>query len=182
MLSQFEQKVRDCLARAETLFGVDLSAVEISFNLKGLTAGYAHNYNDKLIVRFNADAVSTHWDHMTESTIPHEVAHLVGFVAKNSSHPWAKYISGHNDYWRRAACLLGDVEFGARTHNLPLAPAKKMNEYLYVDPYGEEIKISATVHNRIQQGAHYTSRRTGRQIKPEYCKGSVRWAEINIIL
>jgi predicted SprT family Zn-dependent metalloprotease len=180
-VSQFEQKVRECLAKAEELFGVDLSGVEISFKLKGLTAGNASNFRGKLLVRFNHDAVFSHWDHMVNSTIPHEVAHLVGMV-ESRSHPWARHIAGHNSYWERAACLLGDTDYGATTHNLPLAPAKQMNEYVYVDPCGEEMKISAVVHNRIQQGHVYTSRSTGHRIMPEYCKGSSKWSALKIEL
>ena len=182
MHDEFIEKVRECVRRAEALFDVDLGTVNVSFKLKGRVAGEAQRLGSVSYLRFNHDAVEDYWDHMVESTILHEVAHLVGDAAQSATtHPWARRISGHNVYWMRAAIALGDNDC-SRTHDLPLASAKQMNQYLYVDSYGCELKVSTVVHNRIQQGRPYTSRSTGRAIRPEHCKGPVRWADVKFTL
>lgn len=171
-LAEFEKLVRAKLAEAEKLFGVNLSQVEISFKLKGRYAGMACFENDKPLLRFNPQAIALNWDHMVNSTIPHEVAHTVGQVARRfGTTTTAWQIENHNHEWRKAAIALGDTDYGKRTHDLPLKASRKQNRFCYQTPSGAEIEVSATIHNRIQKGRVYRSRKTGERLRPEYVKG-----------
>lgn len=186
-LVEFENRVRECLKRAEVLFGVRMHFVEVHLTLKGTTAGQALYRTMKAtgsVMRyqlyFNAEGIKIDWNQMVNSTIPHEVAHMVGYIVRrfgyqNPQVPWKpSLIKNHNEYFQKAASLLGDCEAGARCHSLSLQKSKKQTRHLYIIPESnEQLKVSTTIHNKIRKGHKRFSRRTKYVLQPWHYKGPV---------
>ncbi len=122
--AEFRRHVKACLVKAEVKYGVYFGRVTITFDLKGYSAGEAricpHPTLGKVFkLRFNKEALEKNWDGMVNSTIPHEVAHLVVFARPDLK-------SENHDYkWRAIAISLGDVERGAVYHTMVLKPARR---------------------------------------------------------
>jgi predicted SprT family Zn-dependent metalloprotease len=115
--AEFRELVRDCIRKAEELYEVDLGRVRIDFDLKGTNAGMAYCKSSPTVgmtyaLRFNKKAIDQHPEDMVESTIPHEVAHLIQGARPDLN-------SQDHDYkWRSIAISLGDTERGSRYHNM----------------------------------------------------------------
>ena len=138
------KKTREVIIQAENRYGVELQATDIRFDLHGRSAGMACQRGRHLHVRFNMEAAEKDWDHLFNDTIPHEVAHLVGY--RDPTFAW-----NHNKAWVKTCKELGGT--GKRTHNMDLTPRSKMKYYQYKLPCGYEVKLSATRHKRCQNGS-----------------------------
>lgn len=116
--AEFRQLVRNCIALAESLYDIDLGRVRIDIEDIGKTAGKAcsTHYRDRTVHRliFNKKAIDLYPDVMVNSTIAHEVAHLV-----QSARPDFKS-EGHDYKWRSFAIALGDDSRGEVYHNMEL--------------------------------------------------------------
>lgn len=171
----FIAAVKDKLAEAEEMFGVDMSDVQIEFNIRGYRmCGQAcppkfNRKTRKMLpyrIRFHAEYIMKHLKEMIEVTIPHEVAHIV--CMKDPSRG-----RGHNAGWRRTDLLLGGN--GDRTHRMiegfdaakEKAPVRKRSRFLYRTTTGVEVPLGPGQHRKCQAGATYTlaSRMGGGDIR-----------------
>ncbi len=122
--AEFRKHVRSCLVNAEVKYGVYFGRVTITFDLRGYSAGEArlvpHPTLGKVYkLRFNKEALEQNWEGMVNSTIPHEVAHLVVFARPDFKS------ENHDHKWRAIAISLGDTERGATCHTMLLKPARR---------------------------------------------------------
>jgi len=165
-LADFTHLVQLCLKVAAEKYG-EMPSVSIRYDLRGRAAGMAgcrrslDGTVSDLYLRFNREALEKDWEHMTQETISHEVAHLVAYCfprlgAKN-----------HNSQWKMIHRSLGGE--GNRCHNIELTPAKVRNRYIYVVD-SEEIVVGPKHHNGLRTGkyAFLRSRKTGREIRREH--------------
>ncbi len=65
------------IEQARTLFNIKQSPIEISFNLKGRTAGMYRVKQRQREIRYNAYIFSKFFEDNINVTVPHEVAHFV---------------------------------------------------------------------------------------------------------
>lgn len=161
----FMTAVYKCLELAAEKFGIDMDDVVIDFNAKGQVSAYAYYQNGVYGLSFNPEAVEKYTEDMIKDTIPHEVAHLVGFKT-------IKYgIKGHNKNWKAATRMLGGS--GERCHTYKLTPARKrtIHRYLYTTPSGVTIQTTAQKHNKIQSGHIFRVNRTGEYLLAEHFAG-----------
>jgi len=149
--SEFRQLVLQCIVRAQSLYGVSLGRVTITFDLRGTAAAKAYcrphpELGATYAIRFNREAISKDWEGMSNSTIPHEVAHLVAFAKPTLG------AEGHNAKWVSIAVALGDTSHGERCHTLELTPARKVRvrRYVYQNARGSRIEVSSRTHRAIQ--------------------------------
>lgn len=169
---EFEQKVVDCFDLAQRVFSEhrdrlrNLDRVPIVFYSSGTTAGWA-KYHPYYNIEFNAYLIQNNWDTMVNSTIPHEVAHLVDHMIYGRS-------SGHGIRWQKIATALGDTNTGERLHTMKTKRARRTKRHQYVMPSGREEWISTTIHNRIQGGQFRYFRDTGEHLLREHCTGKVK--------
>lgn len=149
------QRTQEVMQKAKTLFGVDVSSASIQFNLRGRTAGTAGcrycamTGKKNLSLRFNCEIIQgDQFEEFLKDTIPHEVAHLCGFMDPTLGRK-------HDGAWRRTCIALGGS--GARTHSYETAPARGRG-FTYVATCGTQITVSQVIHGKIQAGQ-------GRMIK-----------------
>lgn len=156
--SVFRLRVNECLEKAQSLYGIDFGRVAVTFDLKGGSCGEAvmrphPQLGRTFALRFNKEALVKDWDMMVESTIPHEVAHLVAYADPKLG------ASKHNRAWKMIAIKLGDRDRGTVYHKLKLTPARKARRYAY-SVSGEKLHLTAKQHRDIQGGAVYVSAKT----------------------
>jgi len=131
-------------------------------DLKGKCAGRCgwkrRNGEVTYHLKFNKQAIEEHWDEQINSTIPHEIAHLICYLRPELGEK-------HNEGWRRVAVALGDVNAGDRTHTMQLTNAKNRVRYEY-NVNGNIILFSPKRHSSLIKGKRtYTHRQYG-QILP----------------
>lgn len=151
-IAAMAQRVKDVVANAEAMFGVTISPLKVSYDVKGRVAGWAGCKHCRIqqrrvySLRFNTEAIlSDNYDDMLNDTVPHEVAHLVCYANPMLG-------SKHNEGWRRVCVALGGT--GKRTHSYQLTRARpKAPGIIYRTNRGHEVEVTALIHNKIQQ--HY---------------------------
>jgi len=138
------------LDEAVMLFDLDLDPhmIDVRFDLKGRTGGYAgykvNSYGERdYYLRFNIEGITDHWDNMVNVLVPHEIAHIVAFVKPSLG------AKGHNRIWSSIDRRLGGN--GKRTHNMPLTKVRKTTWYIY-EIAGAKVKLSKIRHNRMLSG------------------------------
>lgn len=167
--AQFRIHVAECLAKAEEKYAVSFGRVMVTFDLKGTAAAKAGRIRRgkqvSYSLRFNKEAIKLDWDMMVESTIAHEVAHLVAYADPSLR------ASEHNRAWKMIAISLGDREMGATCHTLPLKSTRKTIKFIYVI-HGNEYAVNGTAHRKIQKGLGvYSCPRTRDRITPDHYQG-----------
>jgi len=138
--------------------GYPARAPKVKYDLKGRTAGQAVGGHT---IRVNLQILSNpkHTEDMLNSTIPHEVAHIVVMQTWPSA-------SGHGSEWRRMMFYLGlEAE---RCHNYETVAARKRDKpYTYYCMCDTPHKVSITLHRRIMQGRRYRCRKCGSYLRGE---------------
>lgn len=165
-MQQVRDKVAELVLKANSYYGITLPDIEIRFDLRGRTAGWAGCRDGKRItdangmmqivynhyfMRFNTDMMMTHWDDMFSATVPHELAHIVCYFKPSLGHK-------HDSGWRRVCLDLGGN--GKRCHNNEVTYAKGRT-FQYTTRLGYKVILSETRHNRVQAGKDYTWRKEG---------------------
>lgn len=147
-IADFTRLVNLCLDAARERFG-DFPQVEIRYDLKGRAAGMAcckisraTGQASEFVLRFNREAMQKDWVYMVKETIPHEVAHIVGFALP---HMGAK---NHNAQWQRISQELGCK--GERYHKMELTPGRRRVRYRYVTDQGTVVLAGPKHHKAIQ--------------------------------
>jgi predicted SprT family Zn-dependent metalloprotease len=97
-------------------------------------------------LRFNKEAIKLDWTGMVESTIPHEVAHLVAFADPKLR------AENHNSRWRRIAITLGDSKRGETFHQMALRPARRTRKFVYANQTGATVELTPHMHRQLQAG------------------------------
>jgi len=127
-------------AKAKALWGVRLPAVQVKFDLKGRVAGVAC-VRGGYSLQFNVDMMlNASWEHIIKDTVPHELAHLIGYHAGFGLNHYAD--------WKRICIALGGT--GKRCHNEKVVFAKGAT-FEYTTIAGKVIPISQIRHKRIQE-------------------------------
>lgn len=145
-----EQVLARCQAvvlRARELYNLDLSVVQISFNLRGRAAGRAEARgflgSRSYTVKFNADMLTREAaDHILQDTIPHEYAHIICFMKPELGR-------NHDSGWRRVCESLGGS--GARCHQEAVVYGRGRT-YEYITDRGHPVRLSERRHRYIQTG------------------------------
>lgn len=150
-MQQVRVRCAEVVAKAKELYGIDLSGVHISFNLRGRVAGramgkrlgdqQATNYQ----VKFNADMLTREAaEHVINETVPHEYAHILSFM--NSS----RFGHGHDYTWAKTCRALGGS--GATRHKEEVVFGTGTT-YEYTTSTGKALRLSDKKHSQIQRGA-----------------------------
>lgn len=145
-------KTAEVIAKAKSLYRVDLSSASISFNLRGRVAGWAackHCAGVKQYqLKFNQDMIfGNHLQDMLDDTVPHEVAHLVCYANPMLGRK-------HDTGWKRVCIALGGN--GQRCHDNEVQYAH--GGYDYMTDTGHKVTVSNIIHRKIQAGRTYAWR------------------------
>ena len=154
-IEQVKQKVAQCIALAESKFGIKMPAVQVRFDLRGRAAGMAGcqrswmGPSTNFYLRFNVQHMQLGgqtWEHLLNDTVPHEVAHTV-------CQAFPQFGRNHDAGWKRVCVALGGN--GRRCYSEEDAPEAIVAQrpYTYVTTLGHRIAVSAAIHRKIQQGS-----------------------------
>jgi hypothetical protein len=123
-------KFADVCALAHRLYGVNLSACQVSFALKGRMAGQCRCKimapTRVVSFRFNQEMImGQDFVGMRDDTIPHEIAHGVCFMLPQLG-------KGHNSGWRQVCIALGGS--GRKYHNFAVRPKGSAAPTIMIPP------------------------------------------------
>lgn len=150
-----QARCKEVAAKAMELYGLDLSQVRISFDLRGRAAGKAGGRGYRLpgsayYVKFNRDMLTREaFDHVINDTVPHEYAHVVCFMDPNKG-------KNHDYGWTRVCRALGGS--GARSHSEEVVYGKGIT-YEYTTDRGHKVRLSEKRHRYVQNGGRLTYKR-----------------------
>jgi len=145
---QIKARCGEMVEKIKALYGMDLSQVRISFDLRGRSAGKAGGRGYRLpgasyYVKFNRDMLTREaFEHVIQDTVPHEYAHVVCFMDPSKG-------KNHDYGWARVCRELGGS--GARTHNEDVVYGKGLT-YEYTTDRGHKVRLSDKRHRYIQTG------------------------------
>ena len=149
-MQQVRARCEEVVQLAKKLYGIDMSAVQISFNLKGRAAGKAGGRmrRDPVLsnyyVKFNHDMLTREaMEHILQDTVPHEYAHILGFIDP------MRFGSNHCHTWARITRELGGS--GKRFHQEEVVYGNGTT-YEYTTDRGHKVRLSSKHHNHIQRG------------------------------
>jgi predicted SprT family Zn-dependent metalloprotease len=157
-MSQMQQIKDRCVgiyATALTLYGLDLTNVRISFDLRGRSAGKAGGRGYRMpassyYMKFNRDMLSREaFDHVLNDTVPHEIAHIVCFMKPELG-------KNHDGGWARVCRALGGT--GDRTHKEEVVYGNGLT-YEYTTTNGNKVRLSERKHRSVQMGCTLRYRR-----------------------
>lgn len=149
------KKVYSLVAKFEKEFGTDLKEFPvIKFTKKGRVAGtFSWGGNKSCELNFNMTFLKENFVDFLNSTVPHEVAHLLthnlyGIIRTRNGN-----ISHHGKEWKRMMAFLG-VE-AKRCHSYSIKNiAKKggQRRWSYTCDCGMDHQLSTVRHNRVVRG------------------------------
>jgi predicted SprT family Zn-dependent metalloprotease len=141
---------------AEYTFAVDLSKLELTFDLRGRSAGMAvgrGGLDPMLRIRLNQEAYDIDPDRMLTQTLPHELAHIVCYAMMYQGRLDRKAAVGHGKSWKTICVELGGKP--DRCHTMALTPARKptkQKRHVYKLDSGTMIELTTVRHNKVQRG------------------------------
>lgn len=141
------------IERAIDLFNIKNKAVEISFNLKGRSAGMyrvkRHNSRfmgyQKREIRYNSFIFSKYFEDNFTTTIPHEVAHYISDIVYG-----LKNIRPHGKEWKEIMRAFGADASVTADYDLSGIPLKKQTFFTYQCDCREH-QLSSIRHNKIKK-------------------------------
>jgi hypothetical protein len=148
--TQVRAKCNEVFAKAKAFWpDMNFDNVGIRFDLKGRAAGMACRRANAYYMRFNADMLTRDaFDHVLNNTVPHEIAHIVCMMNP-------KLGRNHDAGWTRVCRLLGGN--GERCHSEEVVYGKG-DTYEYTTDRGHAVRVSSTIHRKIQRGVEYAWR------------------------
>lgn len=163
MMDRFKamtERTQEVLKKAEALYGVKINPT-IAYDLRGRVAGFASckycaitRQAKDFSLRYNRDIIQgDHFDDMMNLTVPHEVAHLIGFSKPELG------AKGHNMAWKRICIALGGD--GKRTHSYDVVVKGRWD---YITDRGNKVSVTKKYHAYVQAGGTLTFKRGLGQI------------------
>lgn len=135
------------IEQAAELFGIKKKAVDISFNLKGRSAGMYRTRGGfgkiKREIRYNTFIFSKHFEDNLRTTVPHEVAHYVSDIAYG-----LKNIRPHGIEWKNIMAAFGADASVTANYDLSGIPLRKKKTYTYLCQCREH-ELGPVRHKRI---------------------------------
>ena len=148
------------IEQATELFVIKKKVVDISFNLKGRSAGMYRTRGRfgkvKREIRYNTFIFSKYFEDNLKTTVPHEVAHYVSDLAYG-----LKNIKPHGVEWKKIMTAFGADASVTANYDLSGIPQRKKTTYTYSCQCREH-ELGPVRHKRI------SSRRN--QYYCRYCK------------
>ena len=153
------RRVGELLAIAATHFGWKvLPAMEVSFDLKGQSAGQMQLRGKHCRLRFNPVLMTQNYEHYLEVTVAHELAHAVAALV------FGRKIKPHGREWQLVMAMFGQE--AERCHNYDLSQTKirRLQRFRYRCACREH-ELTIIRHRRIQSGERdYLCRQCGQKL------------------
>ena len=145
-MDKVREEIKRCIEEGKRLFNVDLSVVQVRYDLRGKTAGTAGARGfagaRSYFVRLNHQMINGEgFDHIVGSTISHEYAHIICYMRPELGR-------GHDYGWKSVHRKMGGT--GKRTHNVDVHA--NLGCYIYTTDRGVTVEVGKTQHNKLQRG------------------------------
>lgn len=144
-----EDKVIAVYSKAQEIWGSIFDLPKVVYDRIGMTAGRA--YPSENLIKLNPDYYLKNAEDMIETTVPHEIAHLIARMIDPING------GGHGRVWKVTMMHLGLKP--ERCHNYDTAPARlrSATKYIYAcEKCGTEMELGSCRHKRIQaEGKRY---------------------------
>lgn len=103
--AKVEAKVKECLAKAEAKYGRKFEMPEIRYDVKNTDGGLA--YHQLWLIRLNLILCFENEKHFIDTTVPHEVAHLIARAVYNDKvlAETGKKMRPHGKEWKEVMGL-----------------------------------------------------------------------------
>ncbi len=145
---QAEAAIRQAEKRARNFYAIDLPVAAIDFSLRGRCAGQASvDRNGETCLRINLLLLAENLDDFLNTTIPHEVAHLVvnWQARKNRQRP-----RPHGKEWQAVMLQCYGLE-AHRCHSYQTTPARVVPRAFLYTCHCREHRLTSIMHNRISR-------------------------------
>lgn len=143
---------------AEELYGQTFPKCDVTFDVRGTTAGWAYHQTCK--IRLNNVLMEQNPEEFFKRTLSHEVAHI---VAEKVFGGIGKKV-GHGHQWRRVMEDFG-VQDVSRCHSYDVSSVK-IDKRIYQYVCGcKTHKVGGKINNKIKAGATYTCRSCRQPLK-----------------
>jgi predicted SprT family Zn-dependent metalloprotease len=166
MQSQAQQILERCqqvIAKAMVLYGLDMSSVQVRFDLRGRAAGQAYRRGMQYGVRFNRDMLTREaFDHVLNNTVPHEFAHIACFMNPELGR-------NHDSGWKKVCIALGGT--GLTGHREEVVFGKGAT-YEYITTTGQTVRVGDRYHQKVRAGTTLTFR-GGKGSINQFCTYSI---------
>lgn len=165
-----EEKIEQCYQIAERHFNRQFKRCGVKYDVSGRVAGYA-NYQHN-VVRLNPVLLIENEDQFIDTTVPHEVAHLLTYKMYdiNRGGRWAH----HGPEWKSVMHVLGADPSRCHSFDTSRAERKVKTKYHYVCGCNDRPRIiSSVIHNRIVNGRSYHCQACRQPIKMVQTIGKV---------
>lgn len=146
-LACIEQKVKECITKANRFFGHAFSMPTYNFKQRGKAAGTAHLQRNEL--RFNAFMYQQRPDEFLNSVVPHEVAHIIVYQIYGLS------VRPHGKEWQAVMRKVYNLS-PDRTHTFDVPPPKQSFQYQCDCQTHQFTKLR---HNKTLRGTEYICKR-----------------------
>ncbi|MCE9685798.1 SprT family zinc-dependent metalloprotease [Shewanella sp. AS16] len=154
LTAELEAKVDACYRLAEDTLQQSFPRPEISFALRGRSAGTAHLQQNRL--RFNPVLLAENAQAFINEVVPHEICHLL-------CHRLYGRVKPHGREWQTMMLELFK-QTPSTTHSFSTASVTPTG-VSYLCDCGE-LKLSIRRHNKVLRGqSHYSCRRCGQRLQ-----------------
>lgn len=158
-MEQALKRIEEVSTLARSVYKVDLSDLNVRFDLRGKAAGMAGQRGGVQYIRLNTDMMGNDsFNYIIEQTIPHEIAHVVCIMRPRLGF-------GHDAGWKRVCKTLGGS--GEIYHNEPVKPARRTRKFEYITTSGMQVQVSLQRHKAIQGGKQYRMLNDGSKINSD---------------
>lgn len=147
-------RVTDLLALATKKYDINFPRPSIEFLNMGVVAGRWQRSAVGTVLSFNPEIYLRNIEHFLNTTVPHEVAHLVAFTM-------FPYCKAHGEEWKHIYTGFGvPLTNVTRCHsyNLKGIPRQRVVKRHYYKCNCKTHEVSTTLHNRIKADKNNTSR------------------------
>ena len=161
------KKVNSLIAKFEKDFGTDLKEFPvIKFTKKGRVAGtFSWGSNEGLELNFNMVLLKENFVDFINSTVPHEVAHLLTYNCYGVIYTRNGNKSHHGSEWKKMMDFLGAE--ASRCHSYSIkncSTSKKQSRWAYTCGCMTH-QLSTVRHNRSQRGhTTYSCNKCGKKL------------------
>ncbi len=149
---------------ANMYYKIQLSDIDIKFDLKGRTSGMFMVKRREVCIRYNEIIFSAYFEDSLLNTVAHEVAHYVIY----SLHGMRR-VKPHGAEWQQVMNVFGVKPEVTSCYDISALPLRRQRQHEY--SCGCMIhNLSTTRHNKVQRKiAVYKCRK---------CRQSLRWKQI----
>lgn len=136
-MEKYQAKLDELKALCHQRYGKPLPPIELKLDLKGRSGGIAV-CGSSYKIRLNPQIAE---QNLLNEILPHELAHIAAHYYRLGKN--------HDQGWRACCIELGGT--GERCHTYNVAPSRTQKRYQYTTSTNNDVVITATRHNKIQE-------------------------------